>query len=776
MLLHTVVGKGGEDSTMQPTTASDLLQQFTSLTASFSQLGMRLSQTAGALQDPGLPPSASLLAELAASRRDFTDLCTNALALAEGLAVAPLPLPAELASLVDLRPLLQRVIEAEQKRAAIESLHQHALLTLDRVLAITRRDGSDFPPLLDCQGRARELHSAITEVSWPQVHPAAEALVAGEHPFAQLLMLVEGQEELDDDQWALLQDVVEQTFGKPLSIAISRGRLVIPPEYSSATLSKPQPTIVISQERLGIPPVVSLFPVESPVTETGADGEASVLVTQLQAAPAPGLELSTVAEDVLPFAEETVTQNGAAVSPPEEMETPNGTATPTSFLPEGSSEDTKVAVQEEKKEQQEGAEVQPALYHFGPETAAQEIVASVLRKKIEERPAILRDLMWRLIQEEKVILAFHMARSLESLSPELQPCLPSWLMRSVVLGRHVRHANGEIARLLEEDFGKFNSECFTTSYEEWNVAVRFLVAAAALQPALLAPDTGASSLLHALLGEAGLPQFSAYCRLIADYGERRQPLDPNTFKKGRGQAAWQADLDTLKQAVESWCARAARTTMVFPPATKVWRRWQEPKGLIHSLLLPIRQNDASKLQAAKRAVEQLLDDAQFKREVDYTDRKVLGRLLGEDIPARALEPIRGQVREAVGFTRRWIELQESRPDQSQSKGAPQEQVEQLRQQVGSCQEAVLEELNSLRRREPSVLIGSAVSCCRRVVENIRTLCDSQASFPTEEPQPKPFLYTDLLRIPSLPINEQWELVVPDHRPVVDGILELVAKP
>src|SRR6266545_1983820 len=152
MLLHTAAGKGGEDSTMQPTTASDLLQQFTSLTASFSQLGVRLSQTAGALQDPGLPPSASLLAELAASRRDFTDLCTNALALAEGLTVAPLPLPAELASLVDLRPLLQRVIEAEQKRAAIESLHQHALLTLDRVLAITRRDGSDFPPLLDCQG------------------------------------------------------------------------------------------------------------------------------------------------------------------------------------------------------------------------------------------------------------------------------------------------------------------------------------------------------------------------------------------------------------------------------------------------------------------------------------------------------------------------------------------------------------------------------------------------------------------------------------------------
>ena len=228
--------------------------------------------------------------------------------------------------------------------------------------------------------------------------------------------------------------------------------------------------------------------------------------------------------------------------------------------------------------------------------------------------------------------------------------------------------------------------------------------------------------------------------------------------------------------MELWCARrAARTTLVFPPATNVWRRWQEPEGLIHSLLLPVRRNDVSKLQAAKRAVEQMSDDVQLKREVDYTDRKVLGRLLGEDIPARALEPIRAQVREAVGFVRRWIELQESRPDQAQSRGASQEQAEQLRQQVGGCQEAVLEELNSLRRREPSVLIGSAIACCRRVVENIRTLCDPQASFPTEEPLPKPFLYTDLLRIPSLPINEQWELTIPNYRPVVDGILELVVK-
>ncbi len=153
---------------MQAISAPDLLNQFTSLATTFSQLGARLSQAASALQDPGLPPPTSLLAELVSCRRDFADLCTNVLSLAENLTVAPFPVPAEIASLNDLRPLLQRVGEVEQKKAAVEGIRRQALLQLDRVLAIVRRDGSNFPPLLECQGRARELHNAIAEVAWPR--------------------------------------------------------------------------------------------------------------------------------------------------------------------------------------------------------------------------------------------------------------------------------------------------------------------------------------------------------------------------------------------------------------------------------------------------------------------------------------------------------------------------------------------------------------------------------------------------------------------------------
>lgn len=227
----------------------------------------------------------------------------------------------------------------------------------------------------------------------------------------------------------------------------------------------------------------------------------------------------------------------------------------------------------------------------------------------------IRDLIWRLLFEDKVSLAFHLARCLETQSPQCQPRLPSWLLGAVVLGRHVRHANGEIALFLKEDFAQ-------------------------------------------------------------------------------------------------------------------------------------------------------------KREVDRTDREVLGRRLGDNITGGALEQLRTHTREAVGLVRRWIELQEARL--GQRKGSAQEQGEQLRQEVWSRHEAVIEELSLFKRRNPSPLTLSGLACCRRVLENMHTLFDLEASFPTEEPLPRPLLYADLLRIPSLVLNEQWEVEDSNRDALVDGIVEVVA--
>jgi hypothetical protein len=57
---------------------------------------------------------------------------------------------------------------------------------------------------------------------------AAARLAEGDHPFNGLLTLVEGTDGLSDEIWASALESVEQEFGKPLSVAVARAKVIMP--------------------------------------------------------------------------------------------------------------------------------------------------------------------------------------------------------------------------------------------------------------------------------------------------------------------------------------------------------------------------------------------------------------------------------------------------------------------------------------------------------------------------------------------------------------------
>jgi hypothetical protein len=148
-----------------------------------------------------------------------------------------------------------------------------------------------------------------------------------------------------------------------------------------------------------------------------------------------------------------------------------------------------------------------------------------------EKPIILRDLVWRLVFEERVSLAFHVARSLETHYPEVHPRLPAWILRAVVLGQRIRTPRGEIARMLKEDFAQHHDKAWVTGNPEWDVATELLLIAASLSPALLAPETGATKVLHDLRLSEQFPHLASYCETVARYSDQLIPLNPTLFKK-----------------------------------------------------------------------------------------------------------------------------------------------------------------------------------------------------------------------------------------------------
>lgn len=88
-----------------------------------------------------------------------------------------------------------------------------------------------------------------------QLHSGAEALATGNHPLVALVNLVEKQDSLDDNQWAILEEQITSAFGKSLGVAISRVKInftVKTTVVSAVTAPKPAiPDIVILDEPQG---------------------------------------------------------------------------------------------------------------------------------------------------------------------------------------------------------------------------------------------------------------------------------------------------------------------------------------------------------------------------------------------------------------------------------------------------------------------------------------------------------------------------------------------
>lgn len=215
----------------------DLLQQIAQLSETYANLGDRLWSAAKQLQEAGIPPADSLLQEIATYSRNFAAVQKQALELNKSVA------PGEIASLKDIQNLVETVSAAAGKASTRDA----ALKVLDRVLALTHREQSDFAPLRSVQARARELHRAISESTPTQLHSDTESLIGGKHPVAAVLALVEQQDKLDDSQWVILEETVSAAFGKQLAVAISRGKLTVN-ETAAAAPAKLEPAFKAAPE------------------------------------------------------------------------------------------------------------------------------------------------------------------------------------------------------------------------------------------------------------------------------------------------------------------------------------------------------------------------------------------------------------------------------------------------------------------------------------------------------------------------------------------------
>lgn len=705
---------------------SQLQKDLESLTNNFLQLGKELSKASQDLDSNLIPPSPTLVEKIVSQQSRFTELRSQVLHLAEFLGIITDDVDT-ISSLKKLEILLQAVAETQQ---SFKENHQKALSILEEIFLLYYHDHSDFLPLQECIAKARELHNLILNWQNNSLHPDVKTLISGEHPFVHLLTLISERESQDYQQLASLQSTVAQSFGMPIAIAALTGKLFSAShqEYLESESSK----LFIDKSAL----TPEIF-IDSEVIESKTNN------SFLEAQKTEALELTPIKE---------LDDYNCIIS-----------------------EDINIQIQ---------LNSQDNLNNENNKTDTQEIAKSILNSSIEQNQNAIQYLIWQLIYENKLGLAFNLARCLEIEFHKIKLRLPSWIIKALILGSNVRYevGSGEIANILMDDFAKFSEHLFNGD-SEWNQEISLLLAASSLRPALLAPNTDASQILFSLrLGE-GLNQLYEYCQIIARYGSQRIALNTKAIKTVKSQEEWSKEIAVLNQEVDRWCLQASGIPLKTMQARKIWKKWLDPEGFIDELLSHIREKDTAvilkttNLKAVheiKQKIQQDYTIDAIKRRIDLTkyslDANKKREIDKDDIPK-----IYRYVHQVIDFCRRWIDLQELRLEQSSDFTLREAKLaEQIKQELSDLHNIVIQEISVFESRNSSLLMRAGISICRNTVADICNLFAPDTPLAMVEKEPKYLISADLLRIPAVTLNFNWEPET-NESSVVKSILNLVAQ-
>ena len=267
-------------------TADDLVKHLAALSRRFAGLAAKLAQAARELETGGVLPPESLIEELAAARDEFIDLRSSVLDAARTLAVTA-PAQTAIDGLKALEAVVRALAEAtahESRRTTLADARRRVLAVLDRIMTINHVDDPNFAALLECQAKAREIRAAVLDPKGPTAESAA-VIVEATPAFSALLTLIEGREHLDDAKFAVLEDSVTRLFGRTLTVAATRGKLVAGPADLPRAPERPAPRPKTVEEPVG-PVVVAAAPSVAPRVQPPAPLLASP-AAPAAASPAP---------------------------------------------------------------------------------------------------------------------------------------------------------------------------------------------------------------------------------------------------------------------------------------------------------------------------------------------------------------------------------------------------------------------------------------------------------------------------------------------------------
>jgi hypothetical protein len=202
-----------------PTSISESLERCRKRLARLQSLGAELGgvlrATAGELLESGRLPSGELIEQLQEFRSEFqqldADIPRSTTEASEGDRES-----GEVRSLLDIQEDLE-----------VQSLIHASLTRLECVSMIRHVEQEEFKPWQRCLEDGTRLRSELLSVPATQARVAAEQFLSPQAPLNAVVTLVADGRRLTDERWTALLDSVSVAYGREVTTAIARGKLVL---------------------------------------------------------------------------------------------------------------------------------------------------------------------------------------------------------------------------------------------------------------------------------------------------------------------------------------------------------------------------------------------------------------------------------------------------------------------------------------------------------------------------------------------------------------------
>lgn len=768
-----------------------------SLAAELAELGTGLSAIAAGMVAKQEVPPADFIGRLVNLRRRYR-LLRNQLQATARKREGSVDEPSALETLDELRALAARIIADESNRNVARQILRDAL-------RLRRADGvQSYQPLIDCREHASLILEELKDPRARLSHDVTAELANGKHPICHLLELVQRGSSEAEEQLDVAFASVERAFGRPLALAAltSKLRLSETPVAEPAPLVSPKPLTARDSKGPGIqlPLAAHAARLKSPSGLSESAAKLKRAVSRIGFLPptpmsGPGAELCSPGSSPETANQPTHTTeaDAAPTAHPYDLtsfkrRTLSHQQASSVFTAEPAPDPSSISPNQRTKCMADGGDVLSDVDLGAGSLTATAAAASrskeITNPRAEGMPDDARPVnncqvgddsrlqnavhrVWQLIGNDRLGLAFQLARCGEAVFAESWAGPPAEALRLAALNPLVRSSAGEVADAVTESFASLQAGWLTKVQR--SIDASLLLFSAALRPALLVRRSGAELFLDLAVADQ-FPSLQPLGDVIRKYTHLGLELSPAILKGVREHAQWAEKEETSRRRCREWLDQNLHAQIIYAPTTNVWREWLDRGGIVGSVLQVVLQSQRQRREDARQQVERWSDRGFVNHHLNATDGQLRQRATRRrPIEARASEAIFRRMREAQGLVQEWLSLLDLEPDASGD--FRYRQADTFRGQLlGHLDAARIEIAAHAASARPNTSPAiAALNAAQRTLTSLAALLDPNQPEDDTLLAVHNVLNGDLLRVAGVKLDGSWEPVA-DPEKILDALL------